>query len=98
MTEKRQLFDSKKVQWLKVSKRKLGKGTQGTVYFGRLKFQGKKPITVAVKKFENNSLQKEMGEELELDHAIKHWQTLMKPEEHYKTRDMIRFRGALGSY
>ncbi|NYZ75562.1 hypothetical protein H0O03_04855 [Candidatus Micrarchaeota archaeon] len=39
------------VEWLKVSQLKLGEGNFGKVFAGRLKLRGKKPISVAVKKF-----------------------------------------------
>ena len=39
------------VEWLKVSRLKLGEGKYGEVFAGRLKFKGKRAFAVAVKRF-----------------------------------------------
>jgi hypothetical protein len=39
------------VERLSVSRRKLGWGAEGSVFLGRLKFKGKEPLAVAVKRF-----------------------------------------------
>jgi hypothetical protein len=41
----------KNVDWLKVSDNLLDRGSDGFVYTGRIKFKGKKPVRVAIKKF-----------------------------------------------